>query len=78
MDIPRAGPRNPVLISAEDVYFRKEMVFTETRLGVGVYKEASLQVPSISGSRCPIGGEEWGENWHGLPYPPGKRAAVEM
>lgn len=54
------------------------MVFTETRLGVGVYKEASLRVPSISGSRCPIGGEEGGENWHGLPYPPGKRAAVEM
>lgn len=35
------------------------MVFIETRLGVGgVCKEASLQVPSISGSRCPIGGEE--------------------
>lgn len=34
------------------------MVFTQPRLGVGVYKEASLQVPSISGSRGTTGGEE--------------------
>lgn len=54
------APKNPILVLAEDVCLREEMIFTETRWGVGCkgLSEANLFVSSISESICPIAGEE--------------------